>query len=77
MVRSFKHRGLKRLFLCGLAYDFCVRHSAIDGTALGFDCIVIEDATRAVNLPGSIDATDLAFNEAGIHRIQAADLLNR
>ena len=72
-----RERGLKRLFLCGLAYDFCVRHSAIDGTALDFECIVIEDATRAVNLPGSIDATDLAFNEAGIQRIQAADLLTR
>jgi nicotinamidase/pyrazinamidase len=70
-----RERGLKRLFLCGLAYDFCVRHSAIDGTALDFECLVIEDATRAVNLPGSRDATDLAFNEAGIQRIQAADLL--
>lgn len=72
-----RERGLNRLFLCGLAYDFCVRHSAMDGTALDFECIVIEDATRAVNLPGSRDATDLAFNEAGIQRIQAADLLTR
>jgi nicotinamidase/pyrazinamidase len=70
-----RERGLNRLFLCGLAYEFCVRHSAIDGTALDFECLVIEDATRAVNLPGSRDATDLAFNEAGIQRIQAADLL--
>jgi nicotinamidase/pyrazinamidase len=70
-----RERGLKRLFLCGLAYDFCVRHSAIDGTALDFECIVIEDATRAANLPGSVDATDLAFNEAGIQCLQSADLL--
>src|SRR5258706_303580 len=40
-----------RLFLCGLAYDFCVRYSAIDGHNLGFETIVIEDATRPVNLP--------------------------
>jgi nicotinamidase/pyrazinamidase len=70
-----RERGLKRLFLCGLAYDFCVRHSAIDGTALDFECIVIEDATRAVNIPGSVEATDQAFDEAGIQRIEAADLL--
>ncbi len=76
-----RERGLKRLFLCGLAYDFCVRHSAIDGTALDFECIVIEDATRAVRLPGvdgepdSVVATDLAFAEAGVQRIGAADLL--
>jgi nicotinamidase/pyrazinamidase len=70
-----RERGLKRLFLCGLAYDFCVRHSAIDGTALDFECIVIEDATRAVNLPGSVEATDQAFEEAGIQRIRSAEVL--
>jgi nicotinamidase/pyrazinamidase len=70
-----RERGIRRLFLCGLAYDFCVRFSAVDGTALDFECLVIEDATRAVNLPGSVLATDQAFEEAGVQRIQAADLL--
>ncbi|RZU40509.1 bifunctional nicotinamidase/pyrazinamidase [Edaphobacter modestus] len=56
-----RERGLKRLFLCGLAYDFCVRYSAIDGTALGFDCLVIEDATRAVGLPNSVNETKSHF----------------
>jgi nicotinamidase/pyrazinamidase len=69
-----RERGLKRLFLCGLAYDFCVRHSAIDGTALDFECIVIEDATRAVNLPGSVRATDQAFEEAGIQRLTSGEV---
>ena len=72
-----RERGLKRLFLCGLAYDFCVRHSAVDGTALDFECIVIEDATRAVDLPGSVDATNLALNEAGIQRMDSTELLTR
>ncbi len=67
-------RGLKRLFLTGLAYDFCVRYSAIDGKSLGFETIVIEDATRAVNLPGSVEATNAAFAADRILRIQAADL---
>lgn len=71
-----RERGLKRLFLCGLAYDFCVRFSAIDGMALDFECLVIEDATRAVNLPGSVEATDQAFAEAEIQRIHAADILS-
>ena len=70
-----RERGLGRLFLCGLAYDFCVRHSAIDGSALDFECVVIEDACRAVKLPDSVEATDLAFAEAGVQRIQSADLL--
>jgi nicotinamidase/pyrazinamidase len=70
-----RERGLRRLFLCGLAYDFCVRFSAIDGTALDFECLVIEDATRAVNLPDSVKSADQAFEEAGILRVQAADVL--
>jgi nicotinamidase/pyrazinamidase len=70
-----RERGLTRLFLCGMAYDFCVRHSAVDGTALDFECIVIEDATRAVKLSGSIDATRLAFAEAGIQRILSEEIL--
>jgi nicotinamidase/pyrazinamidase len=64
-----RERGLKRLFLCGLAYDFCVRHSAIDGKALGFETIVIEDATRPVNLPGSVEETNAALAAAAIPRI--------
>jgi nicotinamidase/pyrazinamidase len=70
-----RERELKRLFLCGLAYDFCVRFSAIDGTALDFECLVIEDACRAVALPGSVEATDKAFAEAGVQRIQSTDIL--
>lgn len=70
-----RERGLKRLFLCGLAYDFCVRFSAIDGTALDFECFVVEDACRAVGLPGSVVATDQAFEEAGIQRVWSTDLL--
>jgi len=69
-----KDRNLTRLFLCGLAYDFCVRYSAIDGKALGFEAIVIEDATRPVNLPNSVAETNAAFAAADIHRIQSTDI---
>jgi len=70
-----RERNLTRLFLCGLAYDFCVRYSALDGHALGFETIVIEDATRPVNLPGSVDETNAALAAAGIPSIQSADSL--
>jgi len=75
LADHLRERGLTRLFFCGLAYDFCVRYSAIDGTALDFECFVIEDASRAVGLPGSVLAADQAFEEAGIQRIRAEDLL--
>jgi nicotinamidase/pyrazinamidase len=70
-----RERNLTRLFLCGLAYDFCVRYSALDGKTLGFETIVIEDATRAVNLPGSVDATNTAFAAENIFRTRSSDLL--
>ncbi len=74
-----RERGLTRLFLCGLAYDFCVRFSALDGKTLGFETLVVEDATRAVNLPaagalpGSVEATNAALAAANILRISTAD----
>ncbi|HXE08490.1 MAG TPA: bifunctional nicotinamidase/pyrazinamidase [Acidobacteriaceae bacterium] len=70
-----RDHGIVRLFFCGLAYDFCVRHSAIDGIALDFECLVIEDACRAVNLPGSVRATDQAFLEADVQRIGTSDII--
>jgi nicotinamidase/pyrazinamidase len=66
-----RERNLQRLFLCGLAYDFCVRYSAIDGHNLGFETIVIEDATRPVNLAGSVEATNNDFISHGVRRIDS------
>ena len=64
-----RERGLKRLYLAGLAYDFCVRFSALDGKHLGFETLVLEDLTRAVNLPNSITETNAALAAANIPRI--------
>jgi nicotinamidase/pyrazinamidase len=69
-----RERGLTRLFLCGLAYDFCVRYSALDGSTAGFECTVIEDATRAIGLPGSIESTNEAFATQGVRRILSHEL---
>ena len=69
-----RERGLKRIFFAGLAYDFCVRYSAVDAARAGFSAFVIEDACRAVNFPGSVDATNSEFQAAGVERIPASDL---
>ena len=69
-----RERGLKRLFLAGLAYDFCVRFSALDGKALGFETLVLEDACRPVNLPNSVAETNAAFAAANIPRILSKDI---
>jgi nicotinamidase/pyrazinamidase len=74
LASYLRERGLKRLFLCGLAYDYCVRHSALDGTVAGFECTVIEDATRSVGLPGSVEDTNAIFAKNRIRRIASSEL---
>jgi nicotinamidase/pyrazinamidase len=69
-----RERGLGRIFLTGLAYDFCVRHSAVDGVRAGFETYVVEDACRAIGLGDSIAATHFEFNEAGVRRIDSGML---
>jgi nicotinamidase/pyrazinamidase len=72
LASYLRERNLTRLFLCGLAYDFCVRYSAIDGHNLGFETIVIEDATRPVNLANSVAETNAALIAASVPRVQSA-----
>ncbi len=69
-----RERGLGRIFLTGLAYDYCVRYSAIDSMQAGFETYVVEDACRSIGLGDSIAATDLALDKAGVHRIASAML---
>ena len=69
-----RERGLKRIFLAGLAYDFCVRYSALDGKAQGFEVIVLADATRAVAIPGSIEQTQTALQLANVPELQTTTL---
>jgi len=61
-----RDRGLKRLFMCGLATDFCVAWSALDGKREGFPVVVLEDACRAIDLNGSLAAAKAEMAKAGI-----------
>jgi nicotinamidase/pyrazinamidase len=56
-----RERELKRVFLAGLAFDFCVRFSAEDARKDGFIPVVINDACRGIDVSGSIAATRDAF----------------
>ena len=68
-------RGFKRLYICGLATDYCVAWTAQDGIAAGFETVVIEDATRAIDNDGSLAAAWKRMNEMGVGRAQIADFL--
>jgi nicotinamidase/pyrazinamidase len=69
-----RQRGFARVFLVGLAFDFCVRYSAEDAQREGFRAIVVEDACRAIDLDGSLHAARTAFDSSGIARVQTADI---
>lgn len=59
-------RGVEKLTMVGLATDFCVAFSAIDGAKLGFDVTVRETACRAIDLDGSLAAAQAQMRAAGV-----------
>ena len=69
-----RERGLSRLFVAGLAYDYCVRYSAIDSMRAGFETYVVEDACRAIGMGDSVAAANHDFRQAGVHRITSSML---
>ena len=64
-----RDRGLRRIFLVGLATDYCVYYSAVDARQLGFDSVVIEAGCRAINLAGSLDTAWSAMAAVGVQRV--------
>jgi len=67
-----RERGLTRVFLAGLAYDYCVGYSALDARRLGFEAIVLRDACRAIDLNGSVEAMESQFAHAGVVLMESA-----
>jgi nicotinamidase/pyrazinamidase len=61
-----RERGFARVFLCGLATDYCVAYSALDARGQGFEAVVLLDACRAIDLEGSLDAAMAGMREAGV-----------
>ena len=70
-----REREITRIFLCGLAMNFCVCYSAMDARTEGFDVVVIEDACRAIDMDGSLDAAMKDMAGAGVTIIKSGDLV--
>ena len=64
-----RDRGLRRVFLAGLATDYCVHYSAVDARRLGFDTVLVEAGCRAIDLAGSLDAAWAGMEAAGVQRV--------
>ena len=69
-----KQRGIRRVFVVGLATDFCVAWTAMDARRAGFDVYVIEDATRAIDLNGSLAGAWKQMGARGVKRVQVAEV---
>lgn len=74
LTSYLRERGLKRAFIAGLAYDYCVAYSALDARRLGIPVVVIRDACRAIDLEGSVSRMEAQFEKAGVQVIDTAEL---
>jgi len=72
LARALAEMGVKRVFVCGLAYDFCVRFTAEDAAAEGLEVVVLKDATRPVGLPGTVEAAEGSFAAKGVKEAACA-----
>ena len=71
---ALRERGAERVFLTGLATDFCVFYSALDARKEGFKVVLIEDACRAIDLEGSLAHALGAMKEAGVALLKSSNL---
>ncbi len=69
-----RERSITRVFLSGLAYDYCVGYSALDARRLRFSAFIVRDACRAIDLNGSAAAIEAEFEHAGVHVIDTLRL---
>jgi len=65
-----RERDLKRLFLCGLATDFCVYYTALDARLAGFETVLVLDACRAIDRDGSRETALTAMRAVGVKFVE-------
>lgn len=67
LAQELEKRGVNRVFVCGLATDYCVKNTALDAIKAGFDTVLVRDACRGVdNPPGSEEAAVQEMRQAGV-----------
>ena len=74
LAAYLKARGIKRVFVAGLATDFCVAWTALDARKAGFETYVVEDACRGIDTQGSLAKAWADMAKAGVKRIQSSDI---
>ncbi|QOZ29428.1 Nicotinamidase [Bradyrhizobium ivorense] len=74
LAAYLKARKVKRVFVAGLATDFCVAWTALDARKAGFETSVVEDACRGIDTQGSLAKAWADMAKAGVKRIQSSDI---
>jgi nicotinamidase/pyrazinamidase len=74
LAAYLKARNIERVFVAGLATDFCVAWTALDARKAGFETYVVEDACRGIDTQGSLTKAWDDMAKAGVKRIQSADI---
>lgn len=67
-------REIDRVYICGLALDYCVAYSAIDCVHIGFETFVVEDACRAINLNDSLYQAKARMVGSGVKFVRSMDV---
>lgn len=75
LAAYLRARGLTKVFVCGLATDFCVAWTALDAQAEGFATTVVEDACRAIGMDGSLAAAWDNLVSGGVKRVHSAQIV--
>jgi nicotinamidase/pyrazinamidase len=75
LADDLRANAVGRVFVCGLATDYCVKHTALDANAAGFETVVIEDASAPVNVQPGDEARALdELRSAGITIVNSKDI---
>lgn len=72
----FREKGITDLYLAGLAWDYCVGFSALDGKQFGFNITVVTDAVRGIDAKSMAEMSH-RWNEAGVSTVTSEVLLGR
>ncbi len=75
LASYLRERGFTRIFIAGLAFDFCVRYSAEDAHRSGFGVVVVENACRGIDVSGSMEDARKSFAALGVQCVSASTFI--
>ena len=75
LAKWLEGQGVTKVYVLGVATDYCVKFTALDAVGCGFETVLVEDACRGVEMnPGDIAAALTEMTAAGVARIQSRDV---